>query len=1079
LVHAAKGGYVDRIMMARPLPGTDYLTPGANTRLRRLTIARSEAVGCALLVWLAAAVSAGAATLFWDADANPANGAGGGSGTWDTASLTWFDGTTNVAWNNAANHDAVFGGAGGVVTTAGDLTANTLTFATGPYVLFNSGNAQKLALTSGLISVAAGREANIYVNLTNAVGVTNVGISKIGPGKLFLSRNNSFYGGLRVLEGTLSLSNKFQIGASGGSLIVNGGTLELTPAQAAQNQNVTGRTLFLGDNGATISVLPSPFGAWLFSDVQGGSGVLNKTGDGVLTFSGPGARSGPTVVDAGTMRVNNTGSSALGSGPVTVHPGGTLDGNGLVAGPVSVAGAIAPGADGAGLLTLQSGLDLSGGGTYRWELAALKDDATGAPGTDFDHIALTGGALTLGAAAKLEIQFTGSATPPDAAQPFWQTNRTWRIIALSGSATHPGASNFGALSNAVFVAGTFSTIPTSNGVLLRFTPPGGGPAPALVVSPTNLVVPEGGSNAFTVQLSAAPTNPVTVSVTFDSGDGDLFVAAGAALLFNATNWNVPQTVTLAAAEDADALNGQATFAVAAPGMATRWVIATEADNDWVAPTNRPNFVILCTDDMRWDSLGVVQRERGSEARFPWFETPNLDRLAAGGVRFRNAFVVHSLCSPSRASMLTGRYGHLNGIIDNQTPFPTNAVTWATLLASAGYINGYVGKWHMGQQVERPGFHYAASFLGQGDYETNNFIVNGVTNTIVGWVDDVSTDFATNFIFLNRTNSFALFVGFKTPHNPVTPPARLLDLYSTNVAGPILNSNAVPPWDSNPSYPSTARIRDYHRCVYGVDENVGRLLDLLDRLDLASNTVVIFLSDNGRYLGEHGQGDKRSAYEESLRIPFLLRYPKLVGPSNLNDHIVLNLDLAPTILDLAGLPVPANMQGRSLKPLLLGQTNDWRDTFFYEYFVEGGSMVPNLYALRTTTNKLVFYPEHPEWAELYALLTDPYETNNLIAQPGWTAIRAALETELVRQMRHWGLLAELRAPQRSGGVFQFTLAGGFGPRWQLQRSDDGTNWTTFATVAMTNLLGDTAEALATDSAATGPRRFYRARLLANQ
>ncbi len=193
----------------------------------------------------------GAATLYWDADGNPANGAGGGSGTWDTSGRTWFNGVTNVAWSNAANYDAQFGGAGGEVTTAGDLTANSLTFTAGPYALLNPANSQKLIVTSGSIHVAAGVEVNIYVNLTNAVGVTNV-----GPGKLTLSRNNSFYGGLRVLEGTLSLSNKFQIGASGGSLSVDGGVLELTPAQAPQNQSVTGRTLFLGRDDRRPALTP-------------------------------------------------------------------------------------------------------------------------------------------------------------------------------------------------------------------------------------------------------------------------------------------------------------------------------------------------------------------------------------------------------------------------------------------------------------------------------------------------------------------------------------------------------------------------------------------------------------------------------------------------------------------------------------------------------------------------------------------------------------------------------------------------------------------------------------------------------
>jgi autotransporter-associated beta strand protein len=1037
--------------------------------------------GCASLLlsaWLLPRPGA-AAVLRWDADANPANGAGGGAGTWDAVAANWFNGATDVAWTNAANHDAVFGGTGGIVTTTTDLVANSVTFNTGGYTLANSGTAQKLALTGGQVSVAAGATATIYVNLTNTVGATTVGVTKLGPGKLYLARNNSFFGGLRVLEGTLSLSNKFQIGASGGALTVNGGTLELTPAQSAQNQSVTGRTLFLGDDGATMDVAPSPFGGWSFNDVQGGSGTLTKSGGGLLTFSGPAARSGETTVAAGTLQVKNSSSSALGSGAVTVNAPGTLAGEGLVAGPVSVNGAIAPGLASAGALTLPNGLALGDGGAYVWELAALKDDTTGVAGVDFDQIALTGGNLALGPAAQLSIQFVGSAAPPDPGNAFWQTNHIWRIIALSGGAANPGGSNFGALSNASFAAGTFSTVATNTGVWLRFDPPPGVTVPALMVSPTALSVPEGGTNSFTVRLSAAPPNPVAVTTVFTSGDADLSVAAGGTLFFSPANWDTPQPVTLAAAEDDDPFNGQAAFTVSSPGLSNRIVVATEADNDWLPPTTRPNFVILCSDDQQWDSLGVVQRERGAAARFPWITTPNLDRLAAEGVRFRNAFVVHSLCSPSRACMLTGRYGHLNGIINNQTPFPTRSVTWATLLGAAGYVNGYVGKWHMGNQVERPGFHYAASFLGQGDYETNNYIVNGVTNTIVGWVEDVTTDFATNFITANRSNAFALFVGFKTPHNPVTPPARLAGLYATNVPGPIPNSNAVPPWDPNPSYATTAKLRDYHRCVLGMDENVGRLLDLLDQLRLASNTVVIFLSDNGRYLGEHGQGDKRSAYEEGLRIPFLLRYPALAGPGNLIDQIVLNLDLAPTILDLAGVAAPPDLQGRSLRPLLLGQTNGWRDAFFYEYFVEGNSIVPNLYAFRTTTRKLVLYPDHPEWAELFGQATDPYETNNLAPLPAYADAREELAAQLVQHMSALGLLAQIVSPARTGNTFQFTLTGGFGPAYDVQSSTNLAAWQSLGTARMTNLVNGAARANVSDPAAAGPRKFYRARLISNQ
>ncbi|MDW8310634.1 MAG: autotransporter-associated beta strand repeat-containing protein, partial [Verrucomicrobiales bacterium] len=532
-------------------------------------------VGCAALMGGAAP----AATLFWDADANPANGAGGGTGTWNQTALVWFNGVSNQAWNNAANHDAVFGGTPGVVTTSGDLVANSLTFNTGPYVLFNSGTGQKLAITTGLISVAAGQEVNIHVNLTNIVGVTNVGVTKTGPGKLTLSRNNSFYGGLRVVEGTLSLSNKFQIGATAGSLTVDGGTLELTPAQAPVNQSVTGRTLYLGDAGATISVLPSPHGEWRFNDVVGGAGALTKTGEGILTFSGPNARSGPTLVQQGAMRVDRTGSSALGSGPVTVSSGGNLGGQGLVAGAVTATGAVDPGFDGPGTLTLQAGLNLSGGGTYRWELAALVDDASGVAGTDFDQITLSGGTLALGAAARLEIQFSGTATPPHTNTPFWQAPRTWRVLTLSGGASNPGGSNFGVLSNAVFAAGTFTTEFTSNAILLRFTPASA--PPALVLSATELTVPEGGTNSFTVHLSAAPLNTLTASVAFASGDADLSVVSGHTLVFTSTNWSVPRTVSLAAAEDPDLANGQAVFNITAPGLTTVAITAVEADNDAV------------------------------------------------------------------------------------------------------------------------------------------------------------------------------------------------------------------------------------------------------------------------------------------------------------------------------------------------------------------------------------------------------------------------------------------------------------------------------------------------------------------
>lgn len=440
---------------------------------------------------------------------------------------------------------------------------------------------------------------------------------------------------------------------------------------------------------------------------------------------------------------------------------------------------------------------------------------------------------------------------------------------------------------------------------------------------------------------------------------------------------------------------------------------------------RPNFLIVVTDDQRWDALGVVQREQGAAARFPWFQTPNLDRMAADGVRFRNAFVVNSLCAPSRAIMLSGRYSHLNGVANNHTPFPTDSVTWASLLREAGYRTGYIGKWHMGQQKgQRPGFDYSASFVGQGRYEDCPFEINGESTPTTGWVDDVSTGFALDFIKQNKSQPFALFVGFKSSHGPWTPPERLNDKFADATAAPPVNAEARAPFQDKfqprasqqgapkkkakkkggPSA-SGEMVRNYFRTLAAVDENVGRLLDGLDSHELTENTVVIFTSDNGYFLGEHGRGDKRAAYEESLRIPLLLRYPKLAPKGQTIDAMVLNLDLAPTILDLAGVRVPSEMQGRSWRPLLQGQTNDWRKAFFYEYFYENNYAIPTILAVRSETAKLVTYPGHDDWTELFDLKADPHEMHNLVSDPAHRDLLMRMQAEFDRQAK----AVEFRVP----------------------------------------------------------------------
>ena len=432
----------------------------------------------------------------------------------------------------------------------------------------------------------------------------------------------------------------------------------------------------------------------------------------------------------------------------------------------------------------------------------------------------------------------------------------------------------------------------------------------------------------------------------------------------------------------------------------------------IPATARLNFLFIQTDDMRFDAMGVVQREQGGRGRFPWFKTPNMDRLAAEGARFRNAFVTNSLCSPSRAVTLTGRYSHLNGIANNHTPFPLDSVTQATVLRGAGYKTGYIGKWHMGPQSgQRPGFDYSASFVGQGRYDNCPFEINGVARPTTGWVDDVSTNFAIDFLRANRAGPFLLMIGFKTPHGPRTPPDRLKNAFTGESCRPAVNEKARPPYLAGPGSDSAARAveagrpdprLDYFRCIAGADENLGRLLAALEELGLAGNTVVVFTSDNGYYLGDHGLGDKRSAYEESLRVPLLVRDPTLGRKGMVVDEPVLNLDHAPTFITYAGLTPPAAMQGLNWGRLLRrtpgAPVAGWRTSFFYEYFFERNFAVPTIFAVRTEAAKLVRYPDHPDWTEVFNLTADPYEMRNLAADPAEGTRRVQLEAEYDRQAK---------------------------------------------------------------------------------
>jgi arylsulfatase A-like enzyme len=442
----------------------------------------------------------------------------------------------------------------------------------------------------------------------------------------------------------------------------------------------------------------------------------------------------------------------------------------------------------------------------------------------------------------------------------------------------------------------------------------------------------------------------------------------------------------------------ATFTVAA----LVFVIATSLH----AAERKPNFVFVVADDQRWDAMGVVQREHGERGRYPWFETPSMDRLAAEGVRFRNAFITHSICSPGRAGFLTGQYNHINGVLDNETPLPNASVTHATLLQAAGYRTAYFGKWHMGEQRGRPGFEHSASFIGQGAYQDCPFEINGVETATKGWVDDVSTNYAIDWIKANHEKPFSLTVGFKSPHNKrgdTNLPERLRSLYEGKATRPTPNVALAAIYHRPLTAEDAGKERglsanavhlDYLRHIKGIDENLGRLLGTLDELKLADDTVVVYTSDNGYYLGERGLGDKRALYEEGLRLPFLVRYPRLFPKGKFVDEMVLNIDLAPTFLDLAGLPAHPKMQGMSFKELAIGNhPANWRTSFLAYYRKELGD-TPTCHGIRTEDAKLIVYPGHSEWTEVYDLKSDPYELRNL---PADGPLAMQLKAELEKQM----------------------------------------------------------------------------------
>ncbi len=444
-----------------------------------------------------------------------------------------------------------------------------------------------------------------------------------------------------------------------------------------------------------------------------------------------------------------------------------------------------------------------------------------------------------------------------------------------------------------------------------------------------------------------------------------------------------------------------------------------------------NVVFILVDDMRFDSM--------SNAGHPFLETPALDRLAARGVKFRNAFVTTSLCSPSRATILTGLYAHRHRILDNSTRLSESIPTFPTILKKAGYQTAFVGKWHMGGSSDdpRPGFDYWASFKGQGKYFDNDFNINGERKKVEGYVSDVITRLSTEWLRKaagDRNKRFLLYMSHKAVHDPFTPAPRHADAMANvefeppaSMADTPDNYHRKPRWvreqrDSwhgvNDMYFKRTHfdkfIRDFNAAMLAVDESVGTLVALLEELELFDSTVVIFTSDNGFLHGEHGLIDKRSMYEESIRVPLLMSCPELFEGGAALDHLVLNVDIAPTIIEAAGAEVPGGVQGESFFQLPTRPDLPWRRSFLYEYFWERAyPETPTVFGVRTDRFKYMEY--HGVWDtnELYDLQADPREMRNLLSTPrrkrpvavdeGYEETYKKLRRELNRLRKKYGVL----------------------------------------------------------------------------
>ena len=484
----------------------------------------------------------------------------------------------------------------------------------------------------------------------------------------------------------------------------------------------------------------------------------------------------------------------------------------------------------------------------------------------------------------------------------------------------------------------------------------------------------------------------------------------------------------------------------------------------VAPAQepRPNIVFIMTDDHAYQAISAYGSDRN--------RTPNIDRLAREGVRFDRCYVTNSICAPSRATILTGKYSHKNGHYDNYSEFDGGQATFPKLLQAGGYQTALIGKWHL--KSDPTGFDHWDILPGQGRYYRPDFVTPAGKTDIPGYVTDIITDKSVEWLRRGRDpgKPFLLMVQHKAPHRPWDPavekltkyadadvpePQTLFDDYATRGKAARdaemrisqMTDRDVKTWEpddrhrvwlfnhmtpaeraawekhvdprlaelnkANPTGRDHTRwlyqlyIKDYLRCVDSVDESIGQLLKTLDELNLSDNTIVVYTSDQGFYLGEHGWFDKRFMYEPSLRTPLVVRWPGVVRPGRVEERIASNVDFAQTFLEAAKVPAPDDMQGRSLLPLLRGESPaDWRRAFYYHYYegVERDHKVCKHEGVTTGRAKLIHFYPLDEW-EMYDLEKDPDELNNLYGRAEHAELQKELAAELERLRR------ELDVPPR--------------------------------------------------------------------